>query len=368
MPMPLGFLMSAARGGASSASAPDGPPGVPGMPLGFQPLAFASGIPARSGGASSETLERMQRLSSAVAGSIFSDLINGALRPGDAGPPPASQQAIEKLERNVCCDAGASCPICLCELAAAGEGATQMPCKHVFHDSCLTKWLRSHNTCPVCRATVEADETARPSSLSALLHGWREHRLRNDAADGGGGAARSGSSDAVGNATADAPPARQATLTRMEPPLSESELERMSVGELKRRLTVLGVDFAGIVEKRELQELLRRHTRSSSRLHVQLHMEVLQLPAGTTGAQAFEAAARAAAAAAATSSNATSASTTSAETYTAAPPARARDSVATESTAASASAPPRASRRRRREHVPGELREPSTRSTRPRRS
>ena len=57
----------------------------------------------------------------------------------------------------------------MCELAAAGEGATQMPCTHAYHEACITKWLRSHNTCPVCRCQVEADETPRPPSSLALL-------------------------------------------------------------------------------------------------------------------------------------------------------------------------------------------------------
>ena len=158
--------------------------------------AFAGGaFPGSGSGAPSEAAqERMQRLSSAVAGTIFSDLINGALRPGDVGPPPASDKAIENLARNCECEAGASCPICLCELAASDEGATQMPCKHTFHDSCLTKWLRSHNTCPVCRSTVEADETQRPSSLSAFLDGWREQQQQRLRAEAERGAPSSGRS------------------------------------------------------------------------------------------------------------------------------------------------------------------------------
>ena len=156
--------------------------------------AFAGGaFPGAASGsaAPSEAQERMQRLSSAVAGTIFSDLINGALRPGDAGPPPASDKAIENLDRNCACEAGASCPICLCELTDSDEGTTQMPCKHAFHDSCLTKWLKSHNTCPVCRSTVEADETPRPNSLSAFLNGWREQQQQRLRAEAEGGASSS---------------------------------------------------------------------------------------------------------------------------------------------------------------------------------
>lgn len=114
---------------------------------------------------------------------FFSDLINGALRGGDSDPPPASELAIQQLKRNVQAPAGAACAICLCELASAEPGSlTCMPCDHMFHEECLTQWLRSHNTCPVCRDTVEADDTLRPNSLAALLHGWRDARRRSEAA------------------------------------------------------------------------------------------------------------------------------------------------------------------------------------------
>lgn len=244
-------------------------------------------------------VERMQRLSSAVAGTIFSDLINGALRPGDMGPPPASEKAIAALERNVQCEAGTSCSICLCELAAASEGScARMPCKHVFHDSCISQWLRSHNTCPVCRAQVEADETQRPSSLASFLQGWREQQQQqrgaSEGADGAHGSSARGSSSSSSDDARASGLAGLAGLADLGsqapsvPPLPEPELLGMSVSELKRRLTELNVPFAGVVEKRELQDLLRQATRARSgpRLHVQLHMELVQVPPGSAAGTA----------------------------------------------------------------------------------
>jgi len=32
-----------------------------------------------------------------------------------------------------------------------GEKIRKLPCKHIFHDSCILPWLDSHITCPNCR-------------------------------------------------------------------------------------------------------------------------------------------------------------------------------------------------------------------------
>ena len=257
LPPSLSQLLSLARGAAPAAA--DGATVFPPFE-GFAGFASAPST-AAAGRLSEQSNERpwsVQRISGAVAGSIFSDLVNGALRPGDVGPPPASEKAINDLPRcepvadaqvstchkchacllvatppigpcpapllpslspslrplllnhgptwtrlHLCmarlallcvvpslivpaCSHNPQCPVCLCGIE---DDATKMPCGHMYHSTCLTKWLRSHNTCPVCRATVEADETRRPSSLSALLNGWRESRARAEAAGAADGSA-----------------------------------------------------------------------------------------------------------------------------------------------------------------------------------
>ncbi|TPX45872.1 hypothetical protein SeMB42_g02480 [Synchytrium endobioticum] len=86
------------------------------------------------------------------------------------GPPAASQPAIDALispavlsPRRIHSD----CPVCMdtirtgvqpkAHMDGYDSRATFMPCKHFFHNSCLTTWLRSHNTCPVCRFELEVD-------------------------------------------------------------------------------------------------------------------------------------------------------------------------------------------------------------------
>ncbi|KAL6619518.1 hypothetical protein ACP70R_034657 [Stipagrostis hirtigluma subsp. patula] len=48
----------------------------------------------------------------------------------------------------------AQCVICL-GMVQVGEVVRRLPaCKHLFHVECIDVWLRSHSTCPLCRAAV----------------------------------------------------------------------------------------------------------------------------------------------------------------------------------------------------------------------
>ena len=46
-----------------------------------------------------------------------------------------------------------SCAICLESMGDAllGEMVTELPCKHVFHKTCLARWFNTKNTCPLCK-------------------------------------------------------------------------------------------------------------------------------------------------------------------------------------------------------------------------
>jgi E3 ubiquitin-protein ligase ATL41 len=54
----------------------------------------------------------------------------------------------------------AQCAVCL-SLVQEGEVVRRLPaCMHLFHVCCIDMWLRSHSTCPLCRATVEPTKVA----------------------------------------------------------------------------------------------------------------------------------------------------------------------------------------------------------------
>ncbi|GBB92043.1 hypothetical protein RclHR1_19580003 [Rhizophagus clarus] len=86
----------------------------------------------------------------------------------------ASESALKKLpiititKEHV--DSQASCPICLEPFPLSVEqeenektdqkvSVRQMPCNHMFCESCLFQWLRQNNTCPLCRKEIEETET-----------------------------------------------------------------------------------------------------------------------------------------------------------------------------------------------------------------
>ena len=76
--------------------------------------------------------------------------------------PPVEQNVIDKLkhfkmEKKYCKKQEhedklefPKCTICLMEITE-GMDCISMPCDHLFHDKCVTNWLKIHNTCPLCR-------------------------------------------------------------------------------------------------------------------------------------------------------------------------------------------------------------------------
>ncbi|CAN0892608.1 E3 ubiquitin-protein ligase RING1-like [Linum grandiflorum] len=45
-------------------------------------------------------------------------------------------------------------------MAGGGCGGRliRLECKHLFHESCLVSWLRTSNSCPLCRSRVSDRE------------------------------------------------------------------------------------------------------------------------------------------------------------------------------------------------------------------
>ena len=52
------------------------------------------------------------------------------------------------------CESHDCCSICI-ESFSLGENLVRTPCNHVFHEHCLSRWLDTRDTCPVCRHDIE---------------------------------------------------------------------------------------------------------------------------------------------------------------------------------------------------------------------
>lgn len=47
------------------------------------------------------------------------------------------------------------CPECpICYEAVPTKNNIKTSCNHVFHRTCLQRWTRDHNSCPLCRANI----------------------------------------------------------------------------------------------------------------------------------------------------------------------------------------------------------------------
>lgn len=64
------------------------------------------------------------------------------------------------------------CAVCKEQFVIDNE-AKQLPCNHIYHEDCILPWLKSHNSCPVCRFKMPSES---PSGVKVRR---RRDRLGN---------------------------------------------------------------------------------------------------------------------------------------------------------------------------------------------
>lgn len=73
---------------------------------------------------------------------------------------PAARFAIELLDRakfgGGIKEIIATCTVCFEEFMEMDE-VIMMPCKHVYHEECILRWLEQSNLCPLCRCAMPVD-------------------------------------------------------------------------------------------------------------------------------------------------------------------------------------------------------------------
>ena len=52
---------------------------------------------------------------------------------------------------------GDDCPVCLNTLEANQQLTMLHPCSHLFHQKCMSRWLKQQLTCPLCRSSLKAE-------------------------------------------------------------------------------------------------------------------------------------------------------------------------------------------------------------------
>lgn len=81
---------------------------------------------------------------------------------GLGGPPPAAKDAIDSLADTTVpahlIESGLDCTVC--QEVFTEEPVKMLPCKHYFHSDCILPWLDLHNSCPVCRLSIDGVDTS----------------------------------------------------------------------------------------------------------------------------------------------------------------------------------------------------------------
>ncbi|KAK4371038.1 hypothetical protein RND71_010513 [Anisodus tanguticus] len=76
------------------------------------------------------------------------------------GMVPASKSSIGLLEPREVDENNTKdeCVVCLDEMGNERQ-VLCMPCSHIFHGECITKWLEKSHYCPLCRFELPTDST-----------------------------------------------------------------------------------------------------------------------------------------------------------------------------------------------------------------
>mmetsp|Transcript_40065 Transcript_40065/g.89915 ORF Transcript_40065/g.89915 Transcript_40065/m.89915 type:complete len:491 (-) Transcript_40065:75-1547(-) len=131
-----------------------------------------------------------------------------------AAHPPACELVRDALPRVVVTkedlldSTNSKCSVCL-EDYAPGIHATRMLCGHLFCTSCIRDWLRSANSCPVCRYELKTDDEEYEVGRNERM---RDRKVR----------------------------------------LKEGDLRAMRIPDLRRLMCALGLHADGCVEKGDL--------------------------------------------------------------------------------------------------------------------
>ena len=112
--------------------------------------------------------------------------------------PPASDKAIKELKKievndnNLSNYKNITCNICL-ENFEVGNVLRILECNHEFHENCIITWLKSNNTCPICRHELESNDPNYERRKNNHRENLRNlHRNNNNSNNNNSGGGNSG--------------------------------------------------------------------------------------------------------------------------------------------------------------------------------
>lgn len=199
-----------------------------------------------------------------------------------SGAPPTSAATLRSLPKikvtayDIATNESNECHICLDDLAA-GEPALRIPCGHLYHEECVKDWLKKSNECPVCRFELPTDDTEYEKGRQMRMAGRKIRMRRADldvksvqelqrlahfiAVDVKGClekcelVERIAASPKVQIVQADVPcsdPASASAPVAGAAAFASSQLDAMSIGEVKALMERLGLDSSGCTDKAQM--------------------------------------------------------------------------------------------------------------------
>ena len=92
----------------------------------------------------------------------FDDFFSGLFQRMGSYEHPTEEQILNELPETEIEDVNKldpekkNCIICL-EDFKNGDKATFLPCIHIFHTNCIKNWLKTQNTCPICKSKLTGE-------------------------------------------------------------------------------------------------------------------------------------------------------------------------------------------------------------------
>ena len=76
---------------------------------------------------------------------------------------------------------GLECVICMEEYKETDE-VIELPCneKHFFHSKCITDWLNSNNSCPLCKKPITKEDLQKQKKESKQSRNLRRSTVRSN--------------------------------------------------------------------------------------------------------------------------------------------------------------------------------------------